>query len=442
MTRSQLTALWRRPQQLIASRVGVAIQVRIVAYAVGIAQSIVVARVGGPEVRGIGAAYFASLVLAYEIVSLDLVQQYVRRARAAARPYVFTSYLLKGWALYAAVAVPIGMIVFLGDGAFPWLVAGTIAYMWGAQGLVGSAAFRGPVAGSTVALVQQLSLLAGVAAFALWGTLDGTAIKAVYIIGYLLPLAYTLPMMPRRGDRFPPQTSSASKAPPTGASASTSPVARLRDLPALAAQGGHWQLAKVFEILILQGGVFLVAWHSGDAAAGIYATGAKLAMLTLIVSSQFAADALFRATTRGEDRLRRDATRGVVATAAMSLALAVVAAPLIRIAYGEEFLGAIPVTLMLLPGAIAWASYQVSNQLVRIFGRPWQAISYTGAGATVLALTALVSTATDEVLVVAGGVTLAMIVAAGASYVVAARDAKRRALRADAEEEPAPELPG
>lgn len=64
----------------------------------------------------------------------------------------------------------------------------------------------------------------------------------------------------------------------------------------------------------------------------------------------------------------------------MSLALAVVAAPLIRIAYGKEFVEAVPVTLMLLPGAIAWASYQVSNQLVRIYGRPWQAILYTGAG--------------------------------------------------------------
>lgn len=61
---------------------------------------------------------------------------------------------------------------------------------------MGAAAFRGPVAGSTVALVQQLSLLAGAAVFTLLGTLDGTSIKAVYIVGYLLPLAYTLPMMP------------------------------------------------------------------------------------------------------------------------------------------------------------------------------------------------------------------------------------------------------
>ncbi len=176
--------------RLRASRSSRAIVIRVVAVAVGLLQSIVVARLGGPELRGVVAVFVSASSLIYLAASFDMGQQVVAMCRARddfapVRPLMRTA-----WLLYGAAALLVAAVFLTLDSNVSWLAIGGIAYLMGSQASLVLGAMRGPVSSAWASLAQQFVLLLGVLAAAGAGILDESTVKVVVIASFLTPVPF------------------------------------------------------------------------------------------------------------------------------------------------------------------------------------------------------------------------------------------------------------
>ena len=105
---------------LLGHPVSQASALRVAAVVVGLTGSVAMARLGGPEIKGVAAAYAATNTLVFTIVNFDFAQQVLRRSRLTSRVTDSAPLLLSGWTLYvllATVAGGLGSLLSLGRAA-------------------------------------------------------------------------------------------------------------------------------------------------------------------------------------------------------------------------------------------------------------------------------------------------------------------------------------
>ena len=354
--------------RLVTDRTFRGVAVRLLAVAVGLLQSIAIARLGGPELRGVVAVFIAASSLIYLAASFDLGQQVVQMCRrrddlAGVRPLMRTA-----WLTYAAVAALVAVVFLPIDTTVSWLAVGGVAYLMGGQALLVMGALRGPLTTAWSALSQQGVMLAGVLALAPAGRLDEFTVKLVVIASFLAPMVvlWTL-SLPR----------------PTTRLAWRDVVTDLRHA---ATRGLPWQLGRALQWGVMLIDTILVAYYLGDAAAGVYAVGFSLTVVPRLVGGQIAIDVTHRATVAREHSLDRDLLKALVWTTVAAAATAAVAPFIIGVLYGPAFDEALPVYLVLTIAVVAQALVQVSYQFTRVFGQPWPTVVYSALGPALMLL--------------------------------------------------------
>lgn len=357
--RSLGVRLWR-------DRTSRAIAVRLIAVAVSLLQSIVVARLGGPELRGVVAVFISASSLIYLAASFDLGQQIVQMCRNRDDFTVLRPLMRATWLTYATIAALVAVAGLAIDSAVSWLAIGGIAYLIGSQALLVVGSIRGPATVAWSALAQQTVMLVGVVGVASAEMLNESTVKVVVIASFLAPVpAFWAMSLPH----------------------AKAPVAWRR----IASDVGHavvgglpWQLGRALQWGLLIIDTILVAHYLGDAAAGVYAVGFSLTVVPRLVGGNIAIDVTHRATIGKVHALDRDLVRALWATAAAATATAVVAPFVINRLYGPDFADALPVYLVLTISVVAQAVVQVSHQFTRVYGQPWPTVAYSSLGPIIM----------------------------------------------------------
>jgi len=159
---------------------------------------------------------------------------------------------------------------------------------------------------------------------------------------------------------------------------------------------------------------FVVAWLAGSTGLGIYSVGVALAEIVSRLARELGT-MLFPAFASGT-LVNREApailrtTLGAAGVIAVVLAAA--ADPLVRLLFGEDFRGAVPVFRVLLAGTVAWSAAEILWNYVSAAGRP-------GFGVVVFGVAAAIDTILNLVLIPTLGV-LGAGIAATVSYCLAA----------------------
>lgn len=337
---------------------------RILALILGIAASIVVARLGGAELKGVASAFAAANALAFSFINLDLGHQVLRYGRETGRLTAVGPLLARGWALYLALGSIAAIIAMAVSVPTVWLVIGAIAFLIGNQASVAATGLRGAVASAWGAVIQQLAMIVGAVLLASSGSFTEETVKYVVVASYLCPLLYYAFFL-WRGPRGEVS-------------------AGWWELLRLAWAGVPWQFARLPQMLLLKLDVVVVFAVVGAAAAGIYSVGLSLAMLCTIIPSQFAASALHQATRGGDSRPGRNMALAAVSGIGTATLLAVAGVPAITLLYGAEFDGAYAVMLATLAGACSYGVMQVQSNYIRILGTGRQLIMTNVIGLMVM----------------------------------------------------------
>lgn len=347
--------------------VGKSSGLRILSLALGIAASVVIARLGGTDVKGISSSYAASNAMFFMVINLDLASQALRRGRQVSNLGSVPGAIFRAWSIYISIAVPGLLVMLLLSIPGEWLVIGAIAYLVGAQAGVAATGITGPVVGAFGAIIQQCGLMLFTVVFWLFDGLNGTTIQYVVVASYLSPLALYLPFMLR-------------------ARSPSASYGSFRALLALSLQGIPWQVGRFFQMVLQKADTLVVIAVGGAAAAGIYSVGLSTAMLATIVPSQFAMSALHNASHGREINMARAIRGALLAGFGTSVALAAVGYPLVRSLYGEAFESAYWVLLAAAPGAVSYGIIQVQTSLVRMIGKPGELILMSSAGALTMVI--------------------------------------------------------
>jgi len=342
-----MTALWRP----FRHRVAQASLIRVLALASGIASSILIARLGGPAVKGLTSAFAASVILAFTVVNLDLAQQTLRAARDSQSLDWVRGRLVRLWTWYGAAALVIALVsLAVGRAAVAWIAFGTLAYLMSAHMGVAANGLAGPTATAMGGVLQQLGM--AVAAIGFWaaGVLNEETAPAVVTLSFLCPLPlYLWATRPRSGQL---------------------PAPAEKEVLALVRAGLRWQYVRLAQLLLLRLDTLVVFYALGAHAAGIYSVGLATSGLAGLVPAQFAANATFEATQSRDPSLGRNALWAAVTGGAAAISLAIVGWPLLRLAYGTDFTDSYWVMMATLPGVVAYGVVQVFTNQMRIQGAP------------------------------------------------------------------------
>lgn len=336
-------------RRIFHSGVARASSLRILALVLGVAASVVVARLGGAELKGVASAFAAANAVAFSFINLDLGHQILRHGREKRVLAAVGGLLARGWALYIAVGSIVAVIALAVSASTVWLIIGTIAFLIGNQASVAATGLRGAVVSAWGAVIQQLVMIGGAVLLASLSAFTEESVKYVVVASYLGPLVYYAFFLWRRRG--------------------TDPRPRFEDLLKIAWAGLPWQVARLPQMLLLKLDVVVVFVAVGSSAAGIYSVGLSLAMLCIIVPSQFAASALHQATKGGGGSPGRFMLLAAGSGTATAVVLAATGVPAIAVLYGTEFDGAYGVMLSTLAGACAYGVMQVQSNYIRILGR-------------------------------------------------------------------------
>lgn len=339
-------------KRIFAHPVSRASFLRIVGLLSGVLGSVVLARLGGPELKGVSSAYAAANAIAFMAINFDLAQVVLREARATQDLARVRQALVAGWLAYAVLGIAAVGLLALFDVSSEWLIVGAVAYLVGAQAGVGAIGISGPTIGAWGAIIQQGAMIAGVFVAHGLDALDNDSVRLIIVISYLAPLPFFLLAM-----RTP--------------AAGRSPL-NLSHLWRYVLAGLPWQLGRLLQMGLQKLDTLFVFSVLGAATAGVYSVGLSTAMLCTIVPAQFANQALHEATrTHGDVDTKRASVGALIGGAVPAAALAAVGGTLLTLLYGESFSSAYPVLLATLGGAIGYGVMQVQTNYIRILGRWW-----------------------------------------------------------------------
>lgn len=332
--------------------VALASVLRIVALVVGVLGSVLIARLGGAELKGISSAFTSANAVMFAIISFDLAHQALRRGREDGIAAAIPAAMARAGIGYFAFGLLFLVLLLVAGLPFEWFAVGAVACVISGQASIVVSGLAGPVIVAWGAVAQMAAIALGTVVLHFAGVLNADSIRLVIVIAYLAPVVLFIR--------------------PLVAASSRGPSMRVREL---LVAGIPWQLARLPQALLLRLDVLVVFLVLGTASAGVYSVGLSLAMLCTIVPSQFASSALFEAAQpvgNESDRHNRRRTvvlRAGIAGLASAALLGALGWPAIWILYGADFVDAYPVMLACLLGAVSYGVMQVQSNHVRILGQ-------------------------------------------------------------------------
>jgi len=128
---------------MLSHPVGRATLLRLVSLAAGILGSVIVARLGGPEVKGIASSFAAANSILFMTINFDLAQQTLRNGRSSNDLGRVFPQLYRAWCIYLVSGIAV--VASLAALGLPggWLAIGTIAYLLGTQAALAGTGLRG-----------------------------------------------------------------------------------------------------------------------------------------------------------------------------------------------------------------------------------------------------------------------------------------------------------
>ena len=343
---------------------GLAVAIRMGALAIGVGQSIAIARAGGPELRGVTAVFNSSCSLIYLLASFGLAEQAVSMCRQRGDFGPLRAILRSAWVVYTLVAALVAVVFLWIDSNVSWLAIGALAFLIGNQCFTVIGAMRGSVANAVASAVQQSVLLVSVLGLAAADALDVPTIKAALVLSFLVPWPLYLVW--------------------STASPAVSVRASLTDVLRSVRDGVSWQVARVLQVSVMLIDTILVGRHLGDADAGVYAVGFSLATMPLLVSTQLALSVYHRANVYDRHNLGPDLLKAGAGYAVAYAGVSVVGPFMVTYLYGPAFAGALPVLWLLGVAGVALSCVQVSFFFSRVYGRPWPSVAYSVVGPVVV----------------------------------------------------------
>lgn len=374
MTHSGLASFRSRIRTLTGTSVVRASSLRLLAIVVGVLSSVLLARLGGADVKGIASAFAAANALAYTFVAFDFPQQVLRAARERGDLGVVAGLMIRSWPYYALLGsvTTLGWWA-LGGGSEIWLLLGGLGYLLSAQIGVATNGVSGPATAAVGAVIQQAGMVVLTLAAHLTTGLDDDSARGVITGSYLAALPYFLWRLRRSsnghlldGERPPP-----------------------RELLIFVQRGLRWQPTRVAQFLMLRLDTLVAYAALGASTTGVYSVGLSTAALAGLVPAQFAANTTYRATTGGKPALRRDLRGALLSGTVVSAGLAATGWFLIPLLYGEEFSDAYWVLLFTSPGVVAYGGLQVLTNQLRITGGPLLITVPSFVGVTLMSISML-----------------------------------------------------
>lgn len=342
---------------------------RLLSLVVGIVSSIVLARLGGPDVKGVASAFAAANAVGFMVVNFDLTQQVLREHRGAEARGAVLPHLVRAWGWYAAFGAVVLVVGLVGGLPVAWLVVGTFAFLIGTQAGVAATGLAGVVVSAVGAIVQQLSLVATTVLLAAMNDLTIDTVRIGIVVSYLAPLLIYLPFLAK-----------------SGGYSKGLPRQRIFDLMR---RGSLWQVGRLFQMLIQKIDMLLVFSVLGASAAGVYSVALSTAMLCSIMPAQFANKVLFDSTTSAEARHRGAVRAALLSGLATAVVIGLLGRQGLALLYGPSFAAGYGALLACLLGAVAYGVVQVQSIVIRMDGS-WRGLAATSGVGLLVMLACLV----------------------------------------------------
>jgi O-antigen/teichoic acid export membrane protein len=361
--------------QLVRHRVAQASALRAIALAVGLGASVVIARAGGPDVKGATSAFAAAAVLAFTVVNLDLAQQLLQECKRRGALNLLHQRVIRLWPTYFILAATVGLAATaLEATSVAWLAVGTICYLMSAQLGFAANGLSGPAVTAWGGILQQIGLVVSALAFWFADALSVASAPAVVAISFVFPLPLYV-IANRRA---------IAGLPAVDAGGVRTPILRIALL------GMRWQPGRMAQMLLLRLDTIVVFWVIGADDAGRYSVGLATAALAGVVPAQFAANALYEATHDRIGSMRRNSLFALASGVFGGLLLILAGKPLIHLLYGTSFADAYGVMVATLLGTIAFGILQVFTNQMRVTGRAIDVAIPSLAGAVAMSVGLLI----------------------------------------------------
>lgn len=380
---------WRNDVVVVIRATGYRVPATVGMAIVGV----LVARLGGPSVRGETAAVLAMALLIATVVNPGIGWEASRLARERDSSFAFTKMyqVLVGGTCVLLLATC--LLLAIGKTWILWPAVLGFLFLWSQNLALLLVAERGSIAISRLLALRSLALLSGVTVLGLLGLVTTTTALAIYClaeVAYTVALATVLWANSRAARHDGSSTRQPSDSQHDGLRVRISRSGR--EMASLIAQSERWQLSRLAEFALLRVGVIYVAFRLGSAEAGILAVALSIGEICLLVSAQVS-EHFFHRQDLGVGRKPLEGLK-LVLPAALAPVAAIVATGslLIPKVFGQDYRESYAVFLALSLGVVGFAIMSYASAQSRALGTAvdlaW--ISMPALAANVLVMVLLV----------------------------------------------------
>ena len=302
---------------------------RIFATIAGVGASVLIARLGGPEAKGVAAAYLASITTVFAVTNLGAGEQIVQITRDG--NHSARRLLIRFWFAYAVVAGLIALVFLPVRPQLSVLTIGCLLYLIPIQASTVSIGFSGVMPDAIGALVQPLAVSAGVLLLSVDGGLTPHEAVGALAVSYLAPFYVYWRGVPARGEAR---------------------GVTLRELGRATLDGARWQVPNLALRIVQRADILAVFVLAGPAASGRYSVAVQLAELCFLVPRQIANHSYHQTTVADSLDTRRAVMTTIVAATATAVPIGLLGGFGINLLYGEAFTAATGDLYILLPGTV------------------------------------------------------------------------------------------
>lgn len=324
-------------QRLLSSSTAQATAIRMVATGAGVVAGILMARLAGAETKGQFSSVVAIANLVFAAINLEIGPELVRRGRQESSQASTFRWVVPFWLWYLGVGILVSAVLWPISRFAAGVVVASIAVTCYTQASILLNGRFGPRAAAVQVLVQQVALTLSTVVYYFLGILTARLVFSLVALSMLAGLGYAvIRAVTARGSTFPLEERKFSIV--------------LGGLPWVPNRLGQMALQRIDLVIVF----FLL----GAGPAGVYSVAVSIGALMQILPMQYGLSAQHLAANKVDHSLRSL----VLKTLGFGVVSAVIVAGLghflIVVMYGDEFAGAYPLLLALLPAIVVFPAYQ------------------------------------------------------------------------------------
>lgn len=336
---------------------------------------IIIARFGGPDVRGETSAILALALLVATAVNPGIGWEASRLARTNGNSYALHKMIqvLTG-ATAVILAILVGVVIW-GDLSTTLMVMLALGFLWSQNLGLLLVAERGTVVASRALFVRNTLLMVVLIGITVAGLLNTLTV----VVAYLLSEAtYTFVQIRslRRTDTTGTQQDEVEMEPETapdeecvdGSTPGSSTVAPETSVWQLLLSSEKWHISRLAQFSLMRIGVIVTAWQLGGSSAGVFAVAFSVGEICLLISLQVSGH-FFHLQHKGAARSPLDGLKLLLPSVVLPVA-GVVALGwwLIPLVYGNAFKESYEVFNALALGVVGFAIMQYASGQIRALG--------------------------------------------------------------------------